>query len=446
MEILLGIIALIISFKNLFFFRNLFFSKIFIAKRHNSELTDTHSFKNILLLIPVLREQNIILHTLEYFRNLKIRDIKLSIVLVGTVREDEIKNGVIVNPTMEIIENWINKLKQSKDEKTQIANYYYTKANDYEGDRASQLNYGMSYFKNILKKQCDIIGVYDADSLPNIETLNEVCNKFQEGFECCQQPVHFIDATLDLVSKKTNPIIVANALYQTTWTMIRELPVWYKYSLHSRKKTSNTFKENIYLIGHGEFISNELYDKFKFPENQITDGIQLGYRLGMCNRKITPLNNFCSDDVPKTIGQLIQQHKRWFGGCMRLYHAYKWSKNNSSYKATLQYLHGYWSQALWAFAAPICVLSFIASLFLENEFWRLSIAGLIFLNMLIYTYMLPLLSHSILGSSTNIKFWYWLWSPIAILLKCIGPNLYIAETFWGKIMKNYVVKYGKVER
>ena len=105
------------------------------------------------------------------------------------------------------------------------------------------------------------------------------------------------------------------------------------------------------MIGHGEFLRYETYQKFQFPEFEITDGIQLGYRLGMSNKKISPLREFCNDDVPQGIGQLINQHKRWFCGCMNLYGAYKWSIEHFKTKAFAQLLDGYWSQICWAFAS-----------------------------------------------------------------------------------------------
>lgn len=398
----------------------------------NNKNSDTVSRPcSMLVLIPVIREQSVICNTLQHFLSMNVRDTELYIAIAGTSRETKHKN---ILSTREVVEKWIS--EQSLEDGN-IRDIFFCEADELDGDRATQLNSAVAYFKNKYPfKNLDYIGVYDADSLPSAETLQEVNQIFSqnENVVACQQPVHFIKAANRMASEGKNPILVANALYQTTWTVIRELPSWIKYAKTSKEKI---FNENIYLIGHGEFLRYETYQKFKFPEFEITDGIQLGYRLGMSNKKISPLREFCNDDVPQGIGQLINQHKRWFCGCMNLYGAYKWSNEHFKTKAFAQLLDGYWSQICWAFASLTIIISLFLSLINEYTILSLIIIGVI----IVYSYIIPVISHLILPDKIDVRLRDWFALPLAIALKGIGPNWFILE----KLLRGKVV-LKKVER
>jgi len=290
-----------------------------LRKTRDSCSFDTDSKSStFLLLIPVLREQRIIERTLEHFQNLSVDGINLHVAIAGTVREkievEKLKGAV---QTERIVLDWIERYEASNASAPAIR-YHFFEAQDPEGDRATQLNSAVDQFVERNNVELDIIGVYDADSLPGSSTLTEVLESFKENsLVACQQPVHFVDAANQMAKNGAMPILIANALYQTTWTMIRELPRWIRYYQHGRFG-KGLYGRNLYLIGHGEFIRFKDYLDFRFPEHEVTDGIQLGYRLSMSNKLIKPLYCFCSDDVPRDVSQMISQHKRWFGGCMRL--------------------------------------------------------------------------------------------------------------------------------
>lgn len=431
------LIMLILIGKILVSFYYLKVSKDYLKKIESSENKDNNFNKKLrlLILIPVLREQNVIEKTLEHFKKLKIENIELIICISGTVREELEKSKFNTNipSTKEVVQEWIKKYNLSKKENL---DFYYSEANDLNGDRASQLNYGVRMVeKNIIP---DIVGVYDADSLPNEKTLYEVVEYYEEDEEIvCQQPVHFVAAANRMAKEKRNPLLIANALYQTTWTFIRELPRWATHLQAGKKKPHNIFKRNDYLIGHGEFLSYKLYKKFLFPENEVTDGIQLGYRVSMSGKTIAPLKTFCEDDVPQKITQLIGQHKRWFGGCMRLKEAYDWSEKNYNKKAILQLLDGYWSQMSWAYASLLITLGLFFS-----QGW---VFKYILIFTLIYCYLIPIIAHRLISVKIEARLIDWLCLPIAIFLKGIGPNLYFFNKLYSKLT-NKKIKYSKVER
>lgn len=389
----------------------------------------------ILLLIPVLREQAVIENTLNHFKKLSVDNIELAVCIAGTSRE---KNniGKQKKTTGEITDAWI------KNNNTERISFSYYEIDELEGDRATQLNYAVSQVRQTFEPE--IIGVYDADSLPDIETLQEVaCLYCSNNSTVFQQPVNFIKTANKMSVNKENPILIANAMYQTTWTIIRELPRWYNHHKYCMKHKSK-YKRNDYLIGHGEFFPTTIYDKFKFPENEVTDGIQIGYRMSMSGVDIAPLHSFCDDDVPRQLHQLIHQHKRWFGGCNRIHSANQWAKDHGFGGATMQTIDGYWSQFLWAYAAVVIVVSIILSIILAIKGYA---EYLILTSILciLYWYVIPYISHKIIPVEKKISFISWLMLPIAMAVKCLGPNLYLIQTNLNRLFSKKM-SYEKVER
>ena len=121
---------------------------------------------------------------------------------------------------------------------------------------------------------------------------------------------------------------------------------------------------------------------------------------------------------------------------MHLFTAYKAIRANFDFFASIQMLDGFWSQIRWAWASfsfiILCGLSFCLDRCFFVYFFSL---------MLIYCYVIPYLSHKIIGAQIKVRLIDWLCIPIAVLVKSIGPNWYLCERILTKS-----VKYEKVER
>lgn len=441
-SVIVSIFVLIISLKNLAAVQGLLLSRQFLKDGRGVSLTEGCKITHLLIIIPVLREQKVIESTLHHFESLKLSGMRLHIILAGTIRESKIDRVAKEKYTRDVVQAWIANFNQKSLKHPELT-FEYVEADDPNGDRASQLTFAVQQFKSKIGNHADVIGVYDADSLPELATLKEVRSVFEDGAVCCQQPVHFNDAASNVAATGGKPVIVANALYQTTWTIIRELPRWFA---NSQMKIGQRYLRNIYLIGHGQFISPDIYEKFGFPSDEVTDGIQLGYRLGMSNTKILPLHTFCCDDIPRSVQQLVYQHKRWFGGCMRLIPAYDWTKTHCSSVSLIQLVDGFWSQFSWAWAGPFAIVAIVSSLFIPSIFVSHVLQISLWFNLFIYCYVIPLAAHRILGVPIKVRMRDWVALPLAILIKCIGPNLYFWESLLVRISKNRSMEYQKVER
>lgn len=491
------ILTAIILLKTIFACKNLFLSfKGLYSMRKSSEqqVYNNEYKKKLLIMIPALREQSIIEKTLSHFSQFQIQNIDIHLAIVGTYKEvlskrerrkeiessykqykesttksimDQILRGLFCDDlfemlwnerdniglekfkeiydnqpsTREVVEEWI------KNKKDTPMKFYYLESPNSTGDRATQLNYGLKYFTNNIEENIDVVGVYDADSLPEKNTFYEVIKEIcTNKAAACQQPLHFIDKANDLVLNKKNPILVASALYQTTWSMIKELPNLLMYSKHCEKHPNKFYKRNLYLNGHGEFFSKDLLCKIGgFPEGIITDGVQIGYRLAMINAPIKPISSFCSDDLPISIKEIITQHIRWYGGCMELKSSYDWSKKYAGQAPWRQLLDGYHLQLAWAFAPLVVIITFISILVLPDILVKKILLSSLITSVVVYNFLLPRIAHKIIGINLKVRLIDWLCLPIAILLKSIGPNIYFLKRIVS-YLKRTPIKYKKVER
>jgi len=173
---------------------------------------------SLLILIPVLREQNVITETIKYFEQLDMENIVLHLCIAGTKREYiSLENYGFKKSTKQVVEETCQNMKT-----TSGFTVDFFEAEDYDGgDRATQLNHAT---KCALEKYADIdvIGVYDADSRPTPDTLIEVAEKYLINEKASyQQPAFFLDAANKMTQNGENPILIANALYQNAWSTRR---------------------------------------------------------------------------------------------------------------------------------------------------------------------------------------------------------------------------------
>ncbi len=431
LEVSVGLFILVCILMNIKYFFNLFKTCKYVREGKNKKFNIDKKV-SMLILIPVLREQNVIVDTIKYFNGLRSAFLDIHLCIAGTKREyATLATYGFTQSTKEVVENYMNAMPQRED----FTLNYFEAEDMIDGDRATQLNYAAKSF--LANNHVDIIGVYDADSRPSIDTLEEVaCKYLEDDSVSYQQPAFFMKAIGEMKENKENPLLMANAVYQNTWSIISEIPMWIDYT-----KSEGRHKGNFYCIGHGEFFPLRIYEKYNFPEHEVTDGIQIGYRLAMGGEKVSILNNYCSDDVPHNVKALIHQHKRWFGGCMRLKEAYSWCAGNDlgHKKGTL--LAGLWSQFRWAFTANLYILCLLMSIVLATVFNvvhpLIAMGGLF----VVYCYIYPLIATLITPIKKRVPFLAFMLVPLAIYIKSIGPTIYI----FNKIFRRKNI-YGKVER
>ena len=316
---------------------------------------------NFVVLIPVLREQEIITKTFKIFSNLKGR---YKLIFITTQKEDfqkklllqklkELAPGLIkidnesqfIERTSGIFpktlsEQLFNKLKEfEKDNKATsflVDNYIlllHTREilgrliqGSGKGDKISVLDYprvdgAMSHQLNFA---CDFINqsddpqktfmmVYNADSVVP-EDLIIKTEKFLGLFpeaRVIQQSAVFLNNFNSFKGSWRKSFLQAIALLQTRWTLSHEIPRILK---QFNSKIGN-FLEGSHVVGHGLIIRLDVLNKVgNFPTKYLNEDLPLGYLVRLHGEKIYPFPVLEYADSPASIKSMFNQYKVWFYG------------------------------------------------------------------------------------------------------------------------------------
>lgn len=273
--------------------------KTYISKRKiNSIKIYENSNKllscKILIIIPCLREQNIIKETIDYFLNLINDKDNIELIIVTTEKEkyeqllDKQKRN---KTTLDVVNEYIS---ENKINKVKLFHYQHK-----DGIMADQLNYVMKKYKKYNSKKTYFC-VYNADSRPNSDTINSVLNiiKNQDYPEIIQQYSYAFSNLGNL-----SFIMKGFALYQSNFEI--------KYGLINSLTFSNLLYT--YVVGHGLYIRLDILKKIGGFDNKFwCEDIYMSSIIRNRNIKITPVLSLENMETPKNISVLIKQNANWY--------------------------------------------------------------------------------------------------------------------------------------
>ena len=121
---------------------------------------------------------------------------------------------------------------------------------------------------------------------------------------------------------------------------------------------------------------------------------------------------------------------------MNLLSAYRSIGGHFRTSLFMQLIDGFWSQIRWAWASIFFVIMCWMSIRSD-----LIISGYLGILAAVYCYVLPIVAHRVMHADIKVRIIDWLCLPLAVLIKAIGPNLFLLERLLFKS-----VKYEKVER
>jgi len=257
------------------------------------------------IIIPALREQNVIYDTLKWISNLNYPK-KLFEVIVALDKKEE------KNLTKEKVKEYIRENKSGV--KVSFVEYHG------KGHKRSfQLNTALKEIFNLFKNKKDVfVGVYDADSRPEKDTLLYVDFKKSKENIAFQQTINYLLNSKKISKFKNNFLLLGNAYYQTMWNYIAEINQFLKNNSRFEKGKNSLFPP--YCMGHGEFFNLDLLKKIKgFPNNGPADGIQIGFVLALKKVKIIPIPLDDSCESPEKLSVLFKQHTFWFCGNLNFF-------------------------------------------------------------------------------------------------------------------------------
>ncbi len=276
--------------------------KIFLYKAMNEKSNIKQVNKNskeLIIAIPVLREQKCIEDTIKHFNTIA-KD--LPIVLITTQKEIK-ENLTNQKTTQDIIkERIIPKYKN-----VYLINYPYT-----TGYMANQLNYMLENLENIFNRKIDLdktyLALYNADSRPNENTFKEIKQKI-ETKEILQQYSYCMQNY-----EKNGGISKGFAIYQSNFELKTGL-------------INTFFKSNIlytHVVGHGLVINMKLLKELgNFNTEFWCEDIYLGIQLKFNNIKVMPLLTLENIETPDKLSKIIKQNSVWFKTTSQTWKIYK---------------------------------------------------------------------------------------------------------------------------
>ncbi|MEN8907460.1 MAG: hypothetical protein ABF289_16000 [Clostridiales bacterium] len=255
-----------------------------IKHNKNQEIANTKKYNYFILLIPVLREQNVVSEIMKNLSSLKYPKKFYKIIFITTEREqyeykrvlnnckdgisredsyNKIKNILRKNFSDDMAKNIANKIFNIKNKAERlnfIEDYFNNILSTYKiikkennltsichypfvnGNKASQLNYFMDKIKEYipnkyLNDKMTYIGIYDADSNPDKSTLLFI-NKMLENQQykvpaIIQQPSLCLNNLNSIKKNLSGLFIKCDILFQLKWNLGFEL---------TRLRKENKFK------------------------------------------------------------------------------------------------------------------------------------------------------------------------------------------------------------
>lgn len=281
-----------------FYIRTKIFLNKAINEKNNIKQIEQKS-REIIIAIPVLREQNCIENTIKYFNTIT-KDIP--IILITTQKEIK-ENLTNEKTTQDIIEEKI----VTKYKNVYWIDYPYT-----TGYMSDQLNYMLENLEKIFNRKVDLdktyLALYNADSRPNENTFEEIRQKIENNnvvqqYSYCMQNY-----------EKIKCIPKGFSIYQSNFELKTGL-------------INSFFKSNIlytHVVGHGLIINMKLLKELgNFNTEFWCEDIYLGIQLKFNNIKITPLLTLENMETPDRLSKIIKQNSVWFKTTSQFWKIYK---------------------------------------------------------------------------------------------------------------------------
>lgn len=274
-----------------------FLSRALKEKRSKKQINKKS--KNIIIAIPVLREQNCIENTIKYFNTIT-KDIP--IVLITTQKEIK-ENLTNEKTTQDIIKAKII---------TKYKNVYWIDYPYSEGYMSDQLNYMLENLENIFNRKIDLdktyLALYNADSRPNKNTFEEIKQKIENN-DVVQQYSYCMQNY-----EKIKGISKGFSIYQSNFELKTGL-----INIFFKSKILYT-----HIAGHGLIINMKLLKELgNFNTEFWCEDIYLGLQLKFNNVKITPLLTLENMETPDKFSKIVKQNSVWFKTTSQFWGIYK---------------------------------------------------------------------------------------------------------------------------
>jgi cellulose synthase/poly-beta-1,6-N-acetylglucosamine synthase-like glycosyltransferase len=373
------------------------------------------------LLVPALREQNIIESTLDHLRGLRYPADRFEIIVAVDGKEDGERT------TADVVNEYVRRNPDGSP--VTVVSY-----DGPEQRRSMQLNAALEYLRRRIGHRLDervIVGVYDADSRPEPETLAYIAGQLAESPEALafQQTVTYLANRDELVN---HPLVHANAVKQSLWNYIFEIPRLLAAQQRLAAKKPLWFPP--YCMGHGEFFDIRALDALGgFPSTGPCDGMQIGFALSRAGIGITPVPFDDSCQSPATLSVIFRQHTFWYSGSLQFFRWYR--LDPPTLETVLPVLCHTTHNARWLLR-PVAFAAAAASAY-HRRGWRASAT----LAMMAFCYFgmgAAIMRRSSTPETAAASRCGWAWLPVASAFESLGAANAVIRMLLGKSTFNKV--------
>ncbi len=227
----------------------------------------------ISVLVPARNEENVIVNTLESYKNSNYPKENLELVIIASGSTDK---------TVEICEKYKEHLN------IQIV----TEAQEKKGKPAA-LNLGLKHASH------DIVCVYDADNHVGAETLNALARPFYDSG---------IDVTVGPTQARNWNV--------NSWTKAVYVDFCYFCSMGLYFETRARLGRNLWILGRNYAIRKNVLEEFGgWNEDALTEDLHLSVQLTVAGKKFFHAPEALSTEItPTTWDGIKAQRKQWVAG------------------------------------------------------------------------------------------------------------------------------------
>ena len=283
-----------------------------------------------LLVIPVLREQAVIREAIAHFARLRHDDREVRVVFVTSEREKAEPHPMHELSTAEVIDRELSAWRADggRDIFRRIHYPYAT------GHMAEQINYAVRYVFEAYDTQIDIdntfIGIFNVDSRPGIEVLEEVVGRHRETGACVlQQLSRYAPVRRHAPRTIGYAFACGFAVWQTRWSYLVERCRYLTSSrLHRARASQGGGVDGglsralwrmpfSYTVGHGLFVRFKEFVSMNYlPTRRPNEDAEFGFSMPFFGLTPLPLDTPDLAETTSSVFSLMSQQASWIVGPM----------------------------------------------------------------------------------------------------------------------------------
>jgi cellulose synthase/poly-beta-1,6-N-acetylglucosamine synthase-like glycosyltransferase len=229
---------------------------------------------NFSIIVPTKNEESVIRRCLAGIFNMDYPKDKMQVIVVDGKSEDD---------TLKICSEFSEKYPE---------NFKIISEKSVKGKPAA-LNLALPYING------EIVGVFDADSLPEKEVLLKTASYFNN------EKLMALQGRTNSINEKFNAL---------TRVIAAEERAWFQMLLSGREK----LQLFVPLTGSCQFVRTYVLEELGgWDEDSLTEDVELALRLVEKKHLIKYAPDVCSgQETPSAIGSLFKQRVRWYRGYM----------------------------------------------------------------------------------------------------------------------------------